>query len=90
MEKKILKKVDFRKIEIENVDGSTKVVDASKTLGDAVFMQAKGVEMSELGRAIWHNGEVELRENCIQELSMIISASFSYVVRTALLNAINA
>ena len=52
-----MKKVDFRKIEIENIEGAKEAVDL---IGNALFThRLRGVH--ELGRSIWKEGEVELK-----------------------------
>ena len=84
-----MKKVDFRKIEIELVSGETEVVDLSKVLGNALFTQAKTFEVHELGRSIWKDGEVELKDEDVKTLEEQIPQMFpTYVVKTAILNAI--
>lgn len=84
-----MKKVDFRKIEIENIEGVKEAVDLSKIVGNALFTQAKTFEVHELGRNIWKDGEVELSDDDKKTLEEQISQIFpTYIVRTALLNAI--
>ena len=84
-----MKKVDFRKIEIENIEGVKETVDLSKIIGNALFTQAKTFEVHELGRNIWKDGEVELSDDDKKTLEEHISQIFpTYILRTALLNAI--
>ena len=84
-----MKKVDFRKIEIDLVSGEKEVVDFSKIFGNALFTQAKTFEVHELGRSIWKDGEVELKDEDVKILEEQIPQIFpTYIVRTALLNAI--
>lgn len=87
--KQELKKIDFRAIEIENIAGETEKVDLAKVLGNAMFAQAKNHEAWELSRKIWKDGEVELTKEDIKILEEYIPSLFpTYVVKTALLNAI--
>lgn len=83
--------VDFKKIEIENIDGTKEAVDLAKVLGNALYAQAKTLEVAELARNIWKNGEVELTKEDKTILNEMVPVLFpTYIVRTALLNAINA
>jgi hypothetical protein len=84
-----MKKVDFRAIEIENIAGEVEKVDLAKVLGNAMFGQAKTFEVVELARKIWKDGEVELTAEDVKILEEQIPNIFpTYVVKTALLNAI--
>jgi hypothetical protein len=84
-----MKKVDFRQIEIENIEGVKEAVDLSKIIGNALFTQAKTFEVHELGRSIWRDGEVELKEDEVKILEEQIPQLFpTYIVRMAILNAI--
>ena len=84
-----MKKVDFRAIEIENIAGEIEKVDLAKVLGNAMFAQAKTFEVVELARKIWRYGEVELTAEDVKILEEQIPNIFpTYVVRTAILNAI--
>jgi hypothetical protein len=84
-----MKKVDFRKIEIELVSGEKEVVDFSKIFGNALFTQAKTFEVHELGRNIWKDGEVELKDEDVKILEEQIPQIFpTYIVKTAIINAI--
>lgn len=84
-----MKKVDFRAIEIENIAGEIEKVDLAKVLGNAMFGQAKTFEVVELARKIWKEGEVELTAEDVKILEEQIPNIFpTYIVKTALLNAI--
>lgn len=84
-----MKKVDFRAIEIENIAGEIEKVDLAKVLGNAMFAQAKNHETWQLSRNIWKDGEVELSEEDVKILEEYVPQIFpTYVVRTAIINAI--
>ena len=84
-----MKKADFRKVEIENINGDKEVVDISKILGNAMFPQGKTFEVVELARSIWKDGEVELKEDDVKILEENIPQLFpTYIVKTAIINAI--
>lgn len=82
-------KVDFRKIEIESITGEKEVVDLSKVLGNALYQQGKTLEVVELARSIWKDGEVEITDEDKKILEEQIPQIFpTYIVKTALLNVI--
>lgn len=84
-----MKKVDFRKIEIENINGDKEVVDLSKVLGNGLYSQGKTLEVVELARSIWKDGEVELKEDDVKILEENVPQLFpTYIVKTAIINAI--
>ena len=82
-----MKKIDFTKVAIENVDGSFEAADLAKTLGNAIWVQAKSLEVSELGRKIWRDGDAEVSNDEIAILNEMIPNIFpSYIVKKALLD----
>jgi hypothetical protein len=82
-------KVDFRKIEIESINGEKEAVDLSKVLGNALYSNGKTLEVVELARAIWRDGEVEIKAEEKKILEDQIPQLFpTYVVSSALLNAL--
>lgn len=84
-----MKKVDFRKVEIESITGEKEVVDLSKVIGNGLYSQGKTLEVVELARSIWKDGEVELKEEDIKILEEQIPQLFpTYIIRTAIMNAI--
>lgn len=83
-----MKKVDFRKVEMENINGDKEIVDLSKILGNGLYSQAKTLEVVELARNIWKNGEVELSDEEVNFLKELVPQLFPYIVKTAILNTI--
>lgn len=86
---KTSKKIDFRKIEIENVSGKKDVMDLSKLIGNAIWNDAKTLEVSELGRSIWKDGVVEIDDEQMEILKSSIPHLFpTYILKTGILNAL--
>jgi hypothetical protein len=84
-----MKKADFRKVEIENINGEKEIVDLSKILGNGLYSNAKTLEVVELARSIWKDGEVELKEEDVKILEEQVPQLFpAYIVKTAILNTI--
>ncbi|MBO5700381.1 MAG: hypothetical protein J6R57_03055 [Bacteroidales bacterium] len=83
-----MRKVDFRKIQVENINGDMETVDVSKALGNALYPHGKTLEVVELARNIWKNGEVELTDGDVKTLQEYVPQMCSYIVSTAIINAI--
>ena len=78
-----MKKIDFRKIQVENIEGIKNEADVSKQLGNQLYMQGRNIEECELGRDIYHNGEVELSDTQVEMVKQFIMP-WSYVLRSAI------
>ena len=81
-----MKKVDFRKIRVRNIEGEEEVADISKTLGNILYMNGQDIEECELGKAIYHDGEVELNEKAVETVKRF-AKNFSYLMRSSIENA---
>ena len=82
-------RADFRAIEIESITGEKEVIDLSKTIGNALYQQGKTLEVVELARSIWKDGEIEITDEDKKILEEQIPQIFpTYIVRTAIMNAI--
>lgn len=79
-------KVDFRKIRVRNIEGEEEVADISKTLGNILYMNGQDIEDCELGKAIYHDGEVELNEKAVETVKRF-AKNFSYLMRSSIENA---
>lgn len=82
------KTVDFRTIGIENIEGQIETADVSKQLGNVMYMQGQNIEECELGRTIYHNGQVELNQKQEDMVRRFIQP-WSYVLRTAIEETLN-
>ena len=78
-----MKKIDFRKIQVENIEGIKNEADVSKQLGNLMYMQGQNIEECELGRDIYHNGVVELNSKQA-EIVLRFIRPWSYVLRSAI------
>ena len=83
-----MKKVDFRKITLKNVEGEEMSVDFSKQLGNQMYMQGQNIEECELGKRMYFDGEVEMNEKGIEVVKRFV-AGYPYVSRTAVMDAID-
>lgn len=83
-----MKKVDFRKITLKNVEGEEMSVDFSKQLGNQMYMQGQNIEECELGKRMYFDGEVEMNEKNIEVVKRFV-AGYPYVSRMAVMDAID-
>ena len=83
-----MKKVDFRKIGVKNIDGNVDTVDVSKQIGNLMYMQGKDIEECELGKAIYHDGEVELNQKQEDVVRRFIQP-WAFVIRSAIEETLN-
>lgn len=83
-----MKKVDFRKIGVKNIDGNVDTVDVSKQIGNLMYMQGQNIEECELGRAIYHDGEVELNQKQEDVVRRFIQP-WAFVIRSAIEETLN-
>ena len=84
-----MKSVDFRKIQIMDIEGNAQEADFSKQLGNQLYMQGHDITECELGRRIYFaTAPVELTD---EECSIVRKAiePYSYVARQAIEQAIN-
>ena len=84
-----MKKVDFSKIVMKDIEGRDMVADFSKQLGNQLYMQGRNIEECELGKKIYFvEGEVEMSE---QECATVKQAvqGYSYVAREAICAALS-
>lgn len=79
--------VDFRKVEIEGIDGQKEAADLSKIIGNALYSNGKTLEVVELARAIWKDGKIEVKAEDKKILEEQIPQLFpTYIIQSAILN----
>lgn len=77
-----MKTVDFRQIGVNNIEGQLEIADVSKQLGNQMYMQGQNIEECELGRDIYHKGQVELSQKQEDMVRRFIKP-WAYILRTA-------
>lgn len=80
-----MKRIDFTKIVIKDIEGREQEADFSKQIGNQLYMQGHDIEECELGKRIYFaGGEVELTaEECAIVKKAI--APYSFVARDAIM-----
>lgn len=82
-----MKTVDFRQIGVNNIEGQLEIADVSKQLGNQMYMQGQNIEECELGRDIYHKGQVELSQKQEDMVRRFIKP-WVYVLRSAIENTL--
>ena len=83
-----MKKVDFRQVNVYNIDGVIEKADVSKQLGNVMYMNGQNIEECELGKAIYHDGEVELTKQQEDMVRRFIKP-WAFVIRSAIEETLN-
>jgi len=78
-----MKKIDFRKIEVKNIEGKKSTLDLSKELGNAIYQKTADLGELELARSIYKDGEVEITAGQAAILNRYICESFLAFVQEA-------
>ena len=81
------KKVDFRQLMLKDIEGHEVPTDISKPLGNMMYMQGQTIDECELGRDIYHQGEVELKEKDIETVKRFAN-NFSFIMRQTIIDAL--
>ena len=78
------RKINFRQIAINDVEGKEQKVDISQLLGNQLYMEGANIEECELGKRIYFaKEEVELTDAEAETL-LVFTQRYSYVIRTAI------
>lgn len=79
-----MKKINFKAIMLEDIEGRKQQVDIAKALGNQLYMQGTNVEECDLGRAIYYSkGEMELTDSQVAAV-LRITSSYPYISRKAI------
>lgn len=78
-------KIDFRAVQIKDIEGNTQTVDLSKELGNMMYLNAQDIAVADLGHDIYHKGEVELTKEQAAQVRTFIDKGFKAIVKRELL-----
>lgn len=82
-------KVDFRKLEIKDLEGNVVTFDASKQLANFIYMETQDLGDLILAQDIYKNGEVELEDTQINKIKGWLRTNFKAFVQKAFDDYIN-
>lgn len=77
-------KMDFRNIQVKDIEGNNSTVDISKILGNTIYQKTADLGELELARDIYKNGEVELTSEQIEIIKNYVKTGFVAFVQEAI------
>ena len=76
-------KIDFRKIEVKDIEGDNSTLDMAKELGNTIYKKTADLGELDLARDIYKNGEVELDAGQASVLIKYVREGFLAFVQEA-------
>ena len=81
-------KIDFRNIQVKDIEGNNSTVDIAKMLGNAIYQRTADLGELELAQNIYKNGEVELSTDQAERIKEYIRTNFVAGVQVAVNEAL--
>ena len=75
--------VNFKEINVKNVEGEIEVVDVSKQIGNLLYTQGKDVAVCEAGQKIYHGEETDLTDEA-KELVRSFAENVPFIFKQAI------
>lgn len=69
-------KIDFRTIEVTDIEGNKSTVDISKILGNVIYQKTTDLGELELAQNIYRNGEIEVSREQAECIRKYVSENF--------------
>ena len=82
-------KIDFREIQVKDIEGNNSTVDIAKMLGNAIYQKTADLGELELAQQIYKNGEVELSTEQAERIKEFVRTNFVAVVQIAVNEALS-
>lgn len=77
-----MKKIDFAKVPVKNVEGQTVYVNIQKEFGNILYMRGRHITEKDLGHKIYHSdGEIELDEQEVEVVKQWVKELFPIVIQ---------
>ena len=81
-------KIDFREIQVKDIEGNNSTVDIAKMLGNAIYQKTADLGELELAQRIYKDGEVELSSDEAERIKEYVRTNFVAVVQIAVNEAL--
>lgn len=75
--------IDFRNIQVKDIEGNNTTVDIAKVLGNTIYQKTADLGELELAQQIYKNGEVELSTDQAERIKEYVRTNFVAVVQIA-------
>lgn len=82
-------KVDFRKIQLKDIEGGVVPFDMSKVLGNTIYQRTRDLGELELAQNIYKNGEVELTPEQAERIREYVKDNFAAIAQVAVNEALS-
>lgn len=82
-------KIDFRKIQVKDIEGNNSTVDIAKILGNTIYQKTADLGELELAQNIYKYGEVELSPEQAERIKEYVKTNFVAVVQIAVNEALS-
>ena len=82
-------KIDFREIQVKDIEGNNSTVDIAKMLGNAIYQKTADLGELELAQNIYKNGEVEVSPEQAESIKKYVSTGFVSFVQVAVNEALS-
>lgn len=82
-------KIDFRKIQVKDIEGNIVPFDISEMLGNTIYQKTADLGELELAQNIYKNGEVELLPEQAERIKEYVKTNFVAVVQIAVNEALS-
>lgn len=82
-------KVDFRKIQLKDIEGGIVPFDMSKVLGNTIYQKTRDLGELELAQDIYKNGEVELTPEQAERIKEYVKDNFAAIAQVAVNEALS-
>ena len=77
-------KIDFRKIELTKIDGTTGKADIAKDLANVLYYQTSSIAAVSTALDIFKTGQADLDKETAAAIKAVVSRHFTAVVQIAL------
>lgn len=77
--------IDFRNVEVKDIEGNPVTVDLSKELGNMMYLNAQDIADADLGHDIYHKGKVELNKEQASIVKGYIDKGFKAIVKRVMM-----
>lgn len=81
-------KIDFRNIQVKDIEGTVVPFDISKVLGNTIYQKTADLGELELAQTIYKNGEVELSTEQAELIREYVRTNFVAIVQIAVNEAL--
>ena len=84
-----MKRIDFRKIEVSDIEGKKIILDVSKTLGNVIYNNTPDLGELDFAQELYKKGEVEVDEEKAEIIRRYVEGNFFAYVKKGIDKALD-